>query len=291
MSIQLGKPYEKHIPRLDIYECYKKSPYLSVKHSSYFHVYAELLDTYRNKPITFIEIGVLGGGSLFMWREYLGHRARIIGIDLNPLAKRWEEHGFEIYIGSQSEGKFWDELFNSVGDVDVVLDDGGHTYEQQIVTASKCIPHIKNGGLLIVEDTHTSYFQDFGYPCKYSFIEWAKGLIDNINCRFPSVQVSSLPYKSSVYSISIFQSIACFKIHRELCVDSSPTSNDGILLNSEDFKYLTYKGSKIEEANSLISLVKRLLPFVRHFPFLRNIANWYRDIVKRRELKRLKRYF
>jgi hypothetical protein len=94
----------------------------------------------------------------------------------------------------------------------------------------------------MVEDTHTSYFKDFGYPSKYSFVEWTKKLFDNINCRFPCVKVSTLPYRSSVYSISIFQSIVCFDIDRKKCFESSPTSNEGISLPFEDFKYLRYKG-------------------------------------------------
>ena len=36
-----------------------------------------------------------------MWRDYFGKDARIIGIDLNPEAKKWEKHGFEIFIGNQ----------------------------------------------------------------------------------------------------------------------------------------------------------------------------------------------
>lgn len=229
--------YEKDIGDLDIYESYKRSPYRSIKHSSYFQVYAELLDRYRDKEIIFVEVGVLNGGSLFMWRDYFGSKVRIIGIDFNPMAKQWESDGFEIFIGSQSDPLFWKELFNKIGDVDIILDDGGHTYEQQIVTAHECIPHIRNGGLLIVEDTHTSYLKAFGYPSKYSFIEWAKKLIDNINSRFPAIKVSSLPYKNSVFSISFYESIVCFKIQRDKCFESAPTSNDGRSVNAEDFSY------------------------------------------------------
>lgn len=53
---KLAKPYEKDIGQLDIYECYKQSPYQSAKHYSYFQVYAELLEQYRNKPITFVSL-------------------------------------------------------------------------------------------------------------------------------------------------------------------------------------------------------------------------------------------
>lgn len=81
-----------------------------------------------------------------MWRDYFGASARIIGIDLNPISKKWEKDGFEIYIGNQSDPLFWREIFEKIGDVDIVLDDGGHTYEQQIITAHECIPNIRDGG-------------------------------------------------------------------------------------------------------------------------------------------------
>ena len=73
------------------FNAYLKSPYLSTKHSTYFRVYDELFRRYKDKKFTFVEIGILGGGSLFMWREFFGPNARIIGIDLNPNAKKWEK--------------------------------------------------------------------------------------------------------------------------------------------------------------------------------------------------------
>lgn len=144
------------------YSSYKKSPYKSIKHSTYFPVYDRLFAQFAGKEITFVEVGVLNGGSLFMWRDFFGPKARIIGIDLNPDAKRWERDGFEIHIGSQSDPDFWNTVFAEIGEVDILLDDGGHTFEQQIVTVESALPHIKDGGLLVVEDTHTSYMKEFG---------------------------------------------------------------------------------------------------------------------------------
>jgi hypothetical protein len=198
MLIKDNKSYEKKIHNIDIYQSYKRSPYLSVKHSSYFQVYSDLFKKYKDMNIIFVEIGVLNGGSLFMWRDYFGPNVRIIGVDLNPLAKMWEKDGFEIHIGSQSDPIFWKEFFQAVGPVDLILDDGGHTFLQQIVTAHNCIPNINDGGLLVVEDTHTSYFTSFGYPSKYTFMEWTKRLIDNINSRFPSLNSSRLIYKNYI---------------------------------------------------------------------------------------------
>jgi hypothetical protein len=254
MANQIPAETEARLQELDIYRCYKRSKYLSLKHSSYFHVYEELLAKYRGKEITFVEVGVLNGGSLFMWREYFGPAARIIGIDVNPDAKKWEKDNFEIFLGSQSDEKFWDQLFSAVGDVDVVLDDGGHTNEQQIITAERCIPHIKDGGMLIVEDTHTSYLTNFGNPSKYSFISYVKTLIDGINSRFPAVKVSDTSLNKAVSSVGIYESIVCFQVDRTKCFVSSPTSNMGISSNAGDFRD---HGSVLHEGIDFLCLDRR----------------------------------
>ena len=38
------------------------------------------------------------------------YKAKIIGIDLNPEAKRLQEYGFDIFIGDQSEPNFWHQV-------------------------------------------------------------------------------------------------------------------------------------------------------------------------------------
>jgi len=155
------------------YQFYMKSPRKSTKHTTYFETYDELFGKFRGKDITFVEIGILGGGSLFMWREFFSPQARIIGVDLNPNAKKWEEEGFEIFIGSQSDKNFWKDFTDKVGPIDAVLDDGGHTYEQQIITTEMLIDSVKDGGVIAVEDTHTSYMDGFGAK-KFSFMAYVK---------------------------------------------------------------------------------------------------------------------
>ena len=157
------------------YKSFKKSKYLSIKHKNYFYIYDNLFEKYRNKNITFVEIGIFSGGSLFMWRDFFGKKARIIGIDLNPEAKKFEKYGFEIIIGDQSSETFWKNFFTKFGKVDLVLDDGGHTNFQQIITTNCCIPNIKDNGMLIVEDVHASFIKQNWYnPSKYSYINYCK---------------------------------------------------------------------------------------------------------------------
>lgn len=211
------------LSRSESYAAYLGSPEPSFKHTTYFPAYDALLSKFRGKPITFVEIGVLNGGSLFMWRNFFGPAARIIGVDLNPGAKQWEQHGFEIYIGSQQDPVFWQEFCESVGQVNVVLDDGGHTYLQQIITAECLLDNIVDGGMLIIEDTHTSYMPDFGNN-SINFLKYVFQWAHKINSRFGEFKPTQEDRR--VFSLEIFESIVAFKVDRPKSnIVSEPTWN------------------------------------------------------------------
>ena len=221
-----------------VYESYLKSPYSSLKLSTYFNVYDQLLSKYRDKSIVFLEIGILDGGSLFMWRDFFGPQARIIGVDLNPEAKKWEEEGFEIFIGDQSSAEFWENTLNTTGKLDIVLDDGGHTYEQQIMTTESVIPFINDGGVIIIEDCHTSYMKKFGFK-KLSFINYTKYFIDNINKRY--VEFNSKTSEKRVWSIQFFESIVALHINfYATSIPSEVIFNQDKEVKAEDFRYASY---------------------------------------------------
>jgi hypothetical protein len=221
----------------NLIDAYKKSPSLSIKYDTYFPVYEEILSKYRDKEITLVEVGVFNGGSLFMWREYFGAKARIIGVDLNPDAKIWEQHGFEIFIGDQASEIFWRQLFDTIGPVDVLIDDGGHTNLQQIATVHCAIEHIRDGGVLIIEDVHTSYFREFGNPWGRSFVGFASKIIDAVNSRAAALKTRRERYANRVHQVSFFESIVALHVNTKLCKKSSPTSNGAITQNASDFRY------------------------------------------------------
>ena len=221
-----------------IYESYLRSPYSSLKLSTYFNVYDQLLSQYRDKSIVFLEIGILDGGSLFMWRDFFGPQARIIGVDLNPEAKKWEKEGFEIFIGDQSSAEFWKKTLNTIGKLDIVLDDGGHTFEQQIMTTESVIPFINDGGVIIIEDCHTSYMKKFGFR-KLSFINYAKKMIDNINKRY--VGFDNKTSEIRVWSIQFFESIVALHINfYATSIPSEVIFNQDEEVKAEDFRYDSY---------------------------------------------------
>lgn len=220
-----------------LHAAYSESDFLSIKYDTYFPVYERLLGGFREKEIILVEVGVFQGGSLFMWREFLGKKARIIGIDLNPGARVWEEYGFEIHIGDQASEGFWNEFFSKIGKVDIVIDDGGHTNRQQIVTTHCAVANIKDGGLLIVEDVHTNYFREFGNPSRYSFLNFTFRVIDSVNSRSHAMRRLRRIYSDRVYSIQFYESIVAFEIDSSLCKQSVPTSNYGESRGLKDFRY------------------------------------------------------
>lgn len=194
----------------------------SVKVNSYFPVYQSLFERYRNVPdLVFVEVGVMNGGSLVMWREFFGPKARIIGIDYSPTAELMRDKGFEIFIGDQGSTEFWEKFYREVGHVDVLLDDGGHTNKHQIITVESSLDHIKDGGMIVVEDTATSYLKQWGNPSRYSFMNYAKLVADKIQSRSSLSQTPPNKFSAVCHGISFYESMVAFSINRNLCINSS----------------------------------------------------------------------
>lgn len=236
-TLQSRSQKDLEVSGLATYASYSASKYLSIKHTSYFHVYEKLLAPYRGTAFTFVEVGVYNGGSLFMWRDFFGPQARIIGVEFNPDAKTWESEGFEIHIGDQSDPSFWETFYAEVGQIDVMLDDGGHSNEQQIVTVVKAAENVRNGGLIIVEDTHTSYMKQFGNPSRYSFMNFAFDVVNSINNRFPAIRSSENSLAGEISSVEFFESIVSFRVDRTECFASEPTSNGGASRDAIDYRF------------------------------------------------------
>ena len=259
-----------HYKKTKSYNSFIKSKYLSLKWKNYFYIYDKLFEKYKNKKITFVEIGIFSGGSLFMWKNFFGKKAKIIGIDLNPESKKFERYGFKIFIGDQSKESFWKNFFSKVGKVDVILDDGGHTNYQQIITTNCCIPNIRDNGMLVVEDVHTSFIKNKWYnPSKYSFINFSKKLIDDINSRFPGLKQFNYSLKKYIYSIEHFESITVFNVNQKLCKKNQYIENNKIYLNPKEFR------SKLDE-KSFFYKIKKIFKFKSNFTYLVFLINAFK---------------
>lgn len=149
----------------------------------YFDIYHRHLERFRGTAPTVLEIGVSRGGSLDMWGRYFGAGAVLVGVDIDPMAAQLAAPSHTVVIGDQADPDFLSALAKQRGPFDIVIDDGGHTMEQQIVSAEVLFPHVRDGGTYLVEDCHTSYWDDFGGGRKRSgtFMEWTKDRLDDLN--------------------------------------------------------------------------------------------------------------
>ncbi|MDR0913062.1 MAG: class I SAM-dependent methyltransferase [Methanobrevibacter sp.] len=132
------------------------------KWEHYFNIYHKHFKKFRNNEVTVLEFGVFKGGSLQMWKDYFGKKARIIGVDINPECEKLTENQIEVYIGDQENRAFLKSLMKKIGPVDVVIEDGGHQMKQQIHTFEEVFPNVKQGGVFLIEDLHTSYRETYG---------------------------------------------------------------------------------------------------------------------------------
>jgi len=184
------------------------------KWSHYFDIYEKHFNKYVGKEVVILEIGVFHGGSLRMWKDYFGSNAKIYGVDINPRCKELEEEGIEIFIGSQSDRNFLRNLKTKIPPIDILIDDGGHSMKQQIITFQELYSHVKNEGTYLCEDVHTSYEIAYGggFKRRNTFIEFSKKLIDSLNA-FHSEQgaLKENYFTKSTESIHFYDSVVVFE--------------------------------------------------------------------------------
>jgi hypothetical protein len=149
--------------------------------------YLPLYDRYfaglQGKPVTMIEIGVGGGGSLELWRGFFGPDATIFGIEFHPERAKLFDPPNQVRQGTQTDPAFLRAVLEETGPPDIILDDGSHIASHQLASFRVLWPALKPGGLYVIEDLHTSYWERYegGYGRPGTAIELAKTLIDDMH--------------------------------------------------------------------------------------------------------------
>ncbi|MGH8229085.1 MAG: class I SAM-dependent methyltransferase [Steroidobacteraceae bacterium] len=175
----------------------------------YFPIYERHFSWYRNKSLTFLEIGVARGGSLGMWQRYFGPLAKIVGIDIEEKCKAAEAPGIFVRIGDQSDEKFLQSIIDEFGVPDVVLDDGSHLMDLTAKSFKFLYPRMPKNAVYMVEDLHTAYWSEFGGGLNEpgTFINLAKGFVDKLNADHSRGQVEPDYITRQTFGISFYDSI------------------------------------------------------------------------------------
>jgi hypothetical protein len=173
------------------------------KWNHYFDIYHRHFGRFVGREVSVVEIGIYSGGSLGMWKAYFGERSSIYGVDIEKGCTMYEETGVRVFIGDQANRSFWKHFKQEVSIIDIVIDDGGHTPEQQTVTLEEMLPHLRPGGVYLCEDVHGDH---------HEFAAYVSGLASHLNCRIerPAKQLVSplSEFQRAVYSIHLYPFVA-----------------------------------------------------------------------------------
>lgn len=125
---------------------------------SYLDCYDEMLPRVRELQGNVLEIGVLFGGSIELWREYFPV-GKIVGIDIDTERKQYErlEKGIHVEIGSQADPEFLKTVVEKHGPFKFILDDGSHVLNHMMTSFNVLWPSVVSGGIYAMEDMRISY--------------------------------------------------------------------------------------------------------------------------------------
>ena len=153
------------------------------KPRSYFDVYDFHFEKIKNNETCLFEIGVGDAGSTWMWKKYFTN-SKIYALDNRPECLSFSGEDVNIHVGFQESPSTLTKIHEEAGGFDIVIDDGGHTMEQQLTAFETLFPLLNYGGIYVVEDLHTSYWDAWGGSkdrTENTMINRLTNLINNLN--------------------------------------------------------------------------------------------------------------
>ena len=123
----------------------------------YLDIYDRHFCKFREQEVNVLEIGIHSGGSLEMWKKYFGTKANIYGVDINAACRTYETDRIKVFIGDQKDRPFWRDVKQKIPALDIVIDDGGHGFDQQVVSLEELLPFLRPGGVYLCEDVQGAF--------------------------------------------------------------------------------------------------------------------------------------
>lgn len=134
--------------------------------------------------------------------------------------------------------------------------------------------------------------KEFGFSSKFTFVQWAKNIIDYANKRFDRIKGTSSEYSYYIYSINFFEYIVCFNIDRTKCYSSTVINNGGLRGDVTNFRY---KDTGLDKIILLFSkkgtLVRYISKFIVRKRFKLIFIRELHAIIAHYRLIKLKKYF
>jgi hypothetical protein len=169
------------------------------KWEHYFDIYHRHFSRFIGRPVRILEVGIYSGGSLDMWQSYFGPDCEIYGVDIEQACMTYERRNVRVFIGDQADRQFWKTVKSKIPPIDILVDDGGHLPQQQIITLEEMLPHIRPGGVFLCEDVQGN---------ENAFASYVSGLMAELNTSLvrPGIPIvaQATPFQESIGSFSIY---------------------------------------------------------------------------------------
>ena len=140
------------------------------KSERYLSHYQDYFGLITGNDVKLLELGVLKGGSLMLWRDYFP-KGTIAGLDLNLIGLDDPTGRIRIYQGLQQDTKLLTAIAREVapGGFDIIIDDASHVGELTRTAFLHLFEHhLKPGGIYVIEDWRTGYYRNFVDGRRYS---------------------------------------------------------------------------------------------------------------------------
>lgn len=178
---------------------------------AFLHNFCNFYEQNLNKEVYKLwEIGVLDGASLQMWSEYYPN-AEITGFDIEDKSSLKLCNNVNVKLLDQGNKEQLERLANENKDIDIIIDDGSHIINHQIMTFEILFNSLKSGGQYIIEDLHTStdlhINGNYNYKNKKGTLQYLLDISMAIIPKDYPGQIKTQTIISNIADIKIFTNI------------------------------------------------------------------------------------
>lgn len=139
------------------------------KNQVYLDNYERLFSDIKNEKITLLELGIFRGESLLLWENYFPN-GKIVGVDINKSDIANKSGRIFEFQGYQQDKDFLDTVARETAPegFDIIIDDASHIGDISKITFWHLFDnHLKPGGIYVIEDWRTGYWDVWIDGAKY----------------------------------------------------------------------------------------------------------------------------
>jgi len=139
------------------------NPSMKLNAGALYERYDQYLSALADQPVTLLELGVYSGESLKTFASYFA-KGRIVGIDITDRGADFSDFpNIAFRLCDQRDAQTLGSICSTLAPdgLDIIVDDASHYGLWSLMSYNALFAHLKPGGLYIVEDWATGYWDDW----------------------------------------------------------------------------------------------------------------------------------